>query len=381
MVKFSILKKSKKSNARLGVLETPHGIVETPTLVGVGTYATMKTLTSEEIPKTKTQIMIANTYHLHIRPGGDVIKKAGGLNKFMNLDIPTMTDSGGFQVLSLGFGRDHTTGKIIKNKEAFKGVKIIEGQQPKTIKITADGVAFRSYLDGKELFLGPKESIKIQEKIGADIILAFDEATSPLANREYTRASIEKTHRWAKVCIDVKKTDQALFGIVQGGKFKDLRYLSSRYIGSLPFDGFAIGGEYGNDKKKMAEIIGWGLSELPENKPRHLLGVGHPEDLKIIIKSGIDLFDCIAPTHYARHGVAFTSKGRVDFNKPAMLKDKKPVDAKCKCPTCQTYKRSYIAHLIRAKEITGLRLLTFHNLFFFHTLVENLREKIKSGHL
>ena len=374
MIEFKILKKSKKSSARLGVLKTPHGEVETPTLVPVATQAVIKTLTSEEVLNTKSQILIANTYHLHLRPGEQVVKSHGGLNKFMNWPRPIMTDSGGFQVFSLGFGKDYGTGKILKEK---KGETIQTGQQPKLIKITEDGVRFRSYVDGREVFIGPKESIKIQESLGADIIFAFDEPTSPLADIKYTKKSLEKTHRWAKICLKELKTKQALYGIVQGGKFRELREESAKFIGSLDFPGFGIGGEFGDDKSIMASMLAWTFAKLPENKPRHLLGIGHPEDLKTIIKAGVDTFDCIAPTHYARRGIAFTSKGRIDLNKKIFLKDKKPLDEKCSCLTCQNYSRGYISHLLRAWEITPLKLISFHNIYFFNSLVEKIREGIK----
>ena len=376
MINFKLVKKSKKSKARLGLLETSHGVVETPSLVPVATQAVVKTLDSQEISETKSQILICNTFHLHIRPKEELISKFGGLQKFMNLNKPLMTDSGGFQVFSLGFGKDFGTGKILKNKTK-EGIEY--GQQPKLLKITDKGVTFRSFLDGKELFLGPIESIRIQEKLGADIIFAFDECTSPMANEEYTKASLIKTHEWAKVCLKAKKTKQALYGIVQGGKFKDLRKESARFIGSLPFDGFGIGGEFGDDKKTMVNMLKLTLEELPENKPRHLLGIGYLEDIPKIIKAGVDTFDCIVPTHYARRGIAYTSFGELDLNKNIFENDKKPLDSKCDCYVCKNYSRGYIHHLFKAREITGMKLLTFHNLFFFNSFVEGIRKEIKQG--
>ena len=376
MISFKILKKSKKSLARLGLLETPHGVVETPAFVPVGTQACVKTLEGWEVEKANSQLIIANTYHLHLRPGEDILKKHGGIHNFMKIDRPIMTDSGGFQVLSLGFGRDHGVSKIMKYDS---GEVIMKGDQPKLLKITEDGVEFTSYLDGSKLFIGPKESIKIQESIGADIMYAFDEATVPTATKEYTVASIEKTHRWADVCLKTRKTDQALFGIVQGGKFEDLRIESAKFIGSRPFDGFGIGGEYGSDKEKMTRMIKRVVEELPEDKPRHLLGVGFLEDMEPIIKSGVDTFDCTVPTHYARHGAAFTSEGKLDMSKTIFLSSKKPLDPKCGCYVCERYSRGYIAHLIKAHEITGLKLLSFHNIWFFNNYVAEIRKKIKRG--
>lgn len=378
MIEFKILKKSKKSRARYGILKTPHGEIETPAFVGVGTQAVIKTLTSEEAKQTNTQLLIANTYHLHLKPGEDIIKKSGGIHKFMNWDRPLMTDSGGFQVFSLGFGRDHGVGKMLKKKS---NLTIKSGKQPHNVKITEDGVHFRSVIDGSKLFIGPKESIKIQEKIGGDIILAFDECTSPIANIYYTKKSLEKTHRWAQICLDTKRTDQALYGIIQGGKFRELREESAQYFSKLDFAGYGIGGEFGDEKQTMVDMLNWTNAILPEEKPRHLLGIGHLEDFKPIMEGGADTFDCIVPTHYARHGIAFTIKGRIDITKKIFLTDNKPIDQTCECQTCQNYSRAYITHLFRAKEITGLRLVTFHNLYYFNKVVAQLREDIKNGRI
>lgn len=376
MIEFTILKKSEKSNARYGILKTPHGEVETPTLVNVATQAVVKTLTSEELSQVKSQLLICNTFHLHLKPGEEVVAAAGGVHEFANLPVPLMTDSAGYQVFSLGFGRDFGHGKILKEKS---DIAIEAGQQPQNIKITEDGVWFRSPVDGTKLFIGPKESIQIQQKLGADIILAFDECTSPVADYEYTKKSLTKTHAWAKVCLDTKTSDQALYGIVQGGKFEDLRRESAKFIGALSFDGFAIGGEFGDDKSEMSNMLGWVNSELPEEKPRHLLGIGYVEDLPLIMNAGVDTFDCIVPTHYARHGTAFTSAGKLDMYKTQFLKDQEPLDKNCNCMVCQNYKRTYITHLLKAKEITGLKLLSFHNLYFFNLLAERLRNEIKDG--
>jgi tRNA-guanine transglycosylase len=390
-MEFEIIKRSKKSKARLGLLKTSHGIVETPAFVGVATRATIKTLSSEDVERTGTQILISNTFHLHLRPGENIVKTNGGVHAFMNWKRPMMTDSGGFQVFSLGFGQDHGVGKILKKGEERT---IEEGMQPQKIKITEEGVEFRSPIDGAKLFLGPKESIAIQEKIGADIILAFDECPSPLADYEYMKKSMARTHRWAEMCIKAKKdgearrrstsygeAKQAIYGIVQGGKWEDLRKESARAIGAMPFDGFAIGGEFGYDKEAMAKMIQTTLAELPSDMPVHLLGVGHPEDFEYIIKSGVDTFDCIAPTHYARHGTAFTSVGRLYMKKTILLKDKKPLDPKCGCYVCKNYTRSYLAHLYRAGEYTGMHLVTFHNLYYLNTLAKEFREKIRKGEI
>lgn len=386
MIEFKILKKSKKSRARLAVLKTPHGEVMTPTLVPVGTQAVVKTLDSADLAKTKTQIVIANTFHLHLKPGEKIVKRHGGIHKFANLNLPLMTDSGGYQVFSLGFGRDFQIGKISKTQSVILSEtknlkKITTKDRPKLLKIKENGVLFLSPIDGQKIFIGPKESIKIQESLGADIIFAFDECPPPNAGYEYMKKSLAMTHRWAGECLKYKKSKQALCGIVQGGRFKDLREASAKFIGGLPFDGFGIGGEFGSNKKEMSKMIGWVVDNLPNAKPRHLLGVGAPEDLKAIIQSGIDTFDCTIPTHYARHGVAFTHAGKIDLKKTVNLKNKNPLDKKCACEVCGVYSRGYISHLLRAREITALRLLTFHNLFYFNTLVERLRHDLKSGKL
>ncbi len=380
MIEFKILKKSKKSKARLGILKTPHGIIRTPAFVPVATLASIRTLTSEEAIQAGSQLLIANTFHLHLRPGENIVKKAGGLHRFMNWQKPIMTDSGGFQVFSLGFGRDFQLGKLLKffpGKQEKREIKANE--QPNSLKITDEGALFRSPIDGKEIFLGPRESIRIQEKLGADIIYTFDECTFPLASYEYTKKSMERTHRWAKICLKTKKSNQALYGIIQGGRFKDLRQESSKFIGSLDFAGFGIGGDLGKDKKSMWQTIDWALKYLPENKPRHLLGIGYLKDFENIVKSGIDTFDCIVPTHYARHGTAFTSQGKIDLTKSKYLKDFSPLDKNCSCPTCQNYTKAYIAHLLKVKEITALRLLTMHNLYFFNYQIAKIREKVKKN--
>lgn len=408
MIEFTILKKSRWSKARLGVLKTPHGEVLTPSLVPVATNATIKTLRSDDVLATGTQMLISNTYHLHLVAGGrgeKIIKSAGGLNKFMRWPRPTMTDSGGFQVFSLGFGRDLGVGKVASTKsvtmksfssklERAADNIVGKGRQPNSVKITDAGVRFRSPLTGQELFLGPRESIAIQEKIGADIIFAFDECTPPRVTREYMRAALDRTHRWARECIATKKSDQALYGIVQGSIYKDMRQTSARYIAKLGaaggFAGFGIGGDLGDalgtSKVNTRQVLTWTLPLLDEQKPKHLLGIGKLGDIKTIIEAGVDTFDCTVPTHYARHGVAFVNKtasadrsGRLDFNKAGFLRDKNPIDPTCTCLVCTTYRRNYIAHLIRAGEITGGALLTFHNLYFFNAYIAKLREKIAKG--
>lgn len=379
-VTLEILKRSKKSRARLGLLKTPHGDVQTPALVTVATQATIKALTVEQAQSAGSQMLICNTFHLHLKPGEQVVKNAGKLHKFMKWNRPLMTDSGGFQVFSLGFGRDLKVGKI--QKKSTSGIakaKVVAKQQPKLLKITEAGVTFSSYLDGRKIFMGPEESMKIQSAIGADIIFAFDECTPPTADKEYTAISLERTHRWAQRSLDAHDPKQALFGVVQGGKYKDLRAKSAQVIGAMDFDGFGIGGEFGDEKKTMTDMLKVVMPHLPEHKPRHLLGIGHPDDIVRIIKEGVDTFDCTVPTQYGRHGSAFTSTGRVEIHNARYITDKKPLDRKCPCPTCTGYSRAYLSHLFRAKEILGQSLLTQHNLWFFNAMVAKAREDIKKG--
>ncbi len=378
MIRFTILKESKRSRARAGVIETPHGAVLTPTLVPVATQAAVKALTTEDAKAAGAQILITNTYHLHLRPGEEVIKRAGGLHTFMNWPRPLMTDSGGFQVFSLGFGEDHGVGKVLSAKRK----KIISaGDQPKKLKITDEGVLFRSSIDGREIFLGPKESIRIQESLGADIMFSFDECTSPLANYEYVKKSLERTNRWIKASFDARRAHQALYGIVQGSHFKDLRQKSAKFANSLDFDGFGIGGDLGTGKDVTKKILSWTIPLLDKKKPRHLLGIGRLDDLVPIIRGGADTFDCIVPTRYARHGIAFTSTEKLNLRQTKFLTDKNPLDKTCACHVCETYRRNYISHLIRAGEISALSMLTFHNLFYYHAVIAGIRKKILDGKL
>ncbi len=376
MIRFDILKRSKKSRARLGVLTTSHGEVETPALVTVATQATVKTLTVEQAKAAGSRMLICNTFHLHLKPGEKVVKDAGGLHEFMQWKGPLMTDSGGYQVFSLGFGRDYGVGKIQHERTKER---VAKGHQPKLLKITEEGVTFTSYLDGRKIFMGPEESMKIQSALGADIIFAFDECPPTMADRAYSEESLARTHRWAKRSLDAHDPKQALFGVVQGGKYKDLRALSARTLAAMPFDGFGIGGEFGYDKKTMTAMLKTVMKELPDEKPRHLLGIGHPQDIVRIIKEGVDTFDCTVPTQYARHGTAFTSRGRLEIGRSVFLKDKKPLDPKCSCETCTNYTRAYLCHLYRAKESLAGTLLTYHNLAFFNEMVRKVRVDIKKG--
>ena len=289
MFRFRVLKKSKRSNARVGLLETNHGAIETPSFVPVATHAAVKSLVSELVEETGTQVVIANAFHLHLKPGEKTIRSSGGLHAFMNWSRPIMTDSGGYQVFSLGFGRDLRLKKVARGKNALARNDIIElGVQPKSVTITQKGVYFRSPINGDMLFLGPRESIMIQERLGADIMFAFDECTPPNASYEYVAVSVERTHRWAKTSLETKKSSQALFGIMHGSTFRDLREKSADFINSLGFDGFGIGGDLGASMRSTQQILKWSFDRVDVLKPRHLLGIGHLTDIIPIVKYGVE---------------------------------------------------------------------------------------------
>ncbi len=372
---FKIVKKHKRSKARLGLIKTQHGVIHTPAFLPVATKATVKSLTPENVKKIGYEAILANTYHLYLQPGHKIIKKLGGLHKFMNWSGPIITDSGGFQVFSLGAGFEQGVGKVLKPEQVNLRNN---NQRPKLVKIDNDGVTFTSHLDGSLHRFSPEVSIKIQEDLGADLIFAFDECTSPLANHSYNEKAMKRTHYWAERCLKAKKNkNQALFGIVQGGHFKDLREASAQFVGQLPFDGFGIGGSFG--KKEMEMALNWIIPHLPADKPRHLLGIGYFDDIKAAVKQGIDLFDCVYPTRLARHGVFLTNQGKINIANGAYKTDKKPVMKNCQCYTCQNYTRAYLSHLFRAKEMLGARLATEHNLWFMFKFMEGIRRDIKKG--
>ncbi len=368
------------------MIETKHGVIHTPAFIPVGTQATVKGLTPDQLKQIGSESVLCNTYHLYLRPGDETVKKLGGLHKFMNWDRPIWTDSGGFQVFSLGAAMVHGVSKIANifpdegEREQAKKVR----ENPFS-KISEDGVEFRSHLDGTMHFLTPEKSIKIQENLGADLIFAFDECTSPLHDYKYTKRSMERTHRWAKRCLKVFKgkkaglpaVRQALFGIVQGGAYKDLRLKSAKTIGSMDFDGFGIGGSLGKSKKDMFDVLDWTMPLLPENKPKHLLGIGSEEDIWEAVKRGVDTFDCVAPTRIARNGAALIKGGSINLKSGRYTQEKKPLEPKCDCYTCQNYTRAYISHLFRAHEMLGGILTTIHNLSFMERLMADIRKRIK----
>lgn len=355
-IKYEFIKECKQSGARLGRLHTPHGIIDTPTFMPVGTQATVKAMTPEELKDIDAQIILSNTYHLYLRPGHRLVEKAGGLHKFMNWDRPILTDSGGFQVFSLGDLR----------------------------KITEEGVEFRSHLDGSKHFLSPEKAIEIENALGADIIMAFDECAPYPADRSYVKNSLERTTRWAKRCKEAhaKPEQQALFGIIQGGMYKDLREQSAKEIIELDFPGYAVGGlSVGEPKPLMYEVLDYTTPLMPKDKPRYLMGVGSPDCLIEGAIRGIDMFDCVLPTRIARNGTAMTSLGKVVIKNAKHVEDFTPLDPNCSCNTCKNYSKAYLRHLYKAEEILSARLVTYHNLYFLIELMRNVREAIRQDRL
>ncbi len=378
-IRFTIEKKLENGLGRAGVLTTPHGNVETPAFAPVGTLATVKALSPEELWELGAQVVLANTYHLYLQPGDATIAKAGGLGKFMNFHGPTMTDSGGFQVFSLGSAYKRGVTKIAKgDAEEAQGNDEHHTEHTQLMRIDEDGVTFRSHIDGTEHRLTPEKSIAIQENIGADIIFSFDEPTSPRAPRVYMEQALSRTHAWAERSLAAKKrNDQALLGIVQGGRYHDLREHSAQFIAALPFDGFGIGGSYVKDD--IVNVVALVNRILPEDKPRHLLGIGEVEDIFEGIEQGIDLFDCVQPTRIARNGTLLTKHGRHDIFNAGNKELFEPPEWDCACYTCTHYTKAYVHHLFRAKEILGHRLATIHNLFFTVQLVRRIRQSILDG--
>ncbi len=378
---FRILKKAKNSRARLGLIETKNGVIHTPAFVPVATQATVKGLTVEQLNEIGPESVLCNTYHLYLRPGDKTVRKMGGLHQFMNWQKPIWTDSGGFQAFSLGAAISHKVSKIA-NIFPDEGPRehVSEKAVPPAenfVKITEEGVRFRSHLDGSFHLLTPERSMEIQKNLGADLIFAFDECTSPLHDYAYTKKSMERTHRWAKRSLDsYDRKNQALFGIVQGGAYKDLRLQSAKFIGSIDFDGFGIGGSLGKSKKDMYKVLDWTASCLPEEKPKHLLGIGSEEDIWEAVKRGVDTFDCVAPTRIARNGSALLTKTSLNLKSGRYLQDKNPIDKKCGCYTCENYTRAYLSHLFKSHEMLGPILTTIHNLSFMERLMKKIRERI-----
>lgn len=368
---FELQHIDKNTGARAGVIHTDHGDIETPIFMPVGTQATVKTLDSLDLKNLNAQIILGNNYHLHLRPGEDLIASQGGLHKFMNWDKPILTDSGGFQVFSLG-----------SQKQA-------KGQGGLT-KIDDEGVTFSSHIDGSRHRFTPESAIETQHKIGADIIMAFDECTPDSSSFDYAKSAMERTHKWAKRCIDEHQKNssyhgynQFLFGIIQGANYKELREESARAISTLPFDGIAIGGEsIGYNMEATAQILDWVMPFIPKDKPHYAMGVGlDPSDLLTVVEHGVDMFDCVAPTRLARHGMLFTkqnkqNKNRINIKNSEFKNDLRPIDENCDCPTCKNYTRSYLHHLFNAGEMTAMRLASIHNIYFLLDLMKQARQAI-----
>lgn len=350
---FEIIKKDTDSNARIGRIITPHGVINTPAFIPVGTLAAVKTVTPEELYAVGAEVILCNTYHLYLRPGHQLITNLGGLHSFMNWNSPILTDSGGFQIFSLGELR----------------------------KIGDEGVTFRSHIDGTTHFFTPEKSIEIQEAFGSDIIMALDDCTPYPSTYEYTLNSLRITIEWAKRCIKAKsRKDQSLFGIVQGGMFPELRRRSAEELSLLGFDGYAIGGvSVGEPKEKMFEIINFTAPLLIEDKPRYLMGVGTPEDIAMAVSAGIDLFDCVMPTRNARNGTLFTSNGKISIRNERYASDSEPLDPACGCYTCRNYSKAYLRHLFMSEEILALRLNTIHNLWYYINTLKEIRNAIVEG--
>lgn len=350
---FEVSARDGKSKARLASLVTHHGVAQTPVFMPVGTQGTVKTLTPRDLEDIDAGIILSNAYHLFVRPGVETIKKLGGLHKFMGWNRPILTDSGGYQVFSLTALR----------------------------KMTEEGVTFNSHFDGRELFLSPEIVVKVQEDLGSDIAMVFDECPPFHAEKDYVGKSLELTYRWAKRCKDARSLPtQLLFGIVQGGVFIDLRKESLKKTVDLGFDGYALGGiSVGEPQENMLEIIREITPLLPEEKPRYLMGLGTPLDLFEAVANGADMFDCVNPTRYGRNGTAFTEKGMVVVRNGKYTDDDSPLDPDCSCYTCRTFSRGYIRHLINAHEILGPKLVSFHNVYFFVNLMKRIRESIKIG--
>ena len=351
-VTYELLKEDSRSKARRGRLHTPHGTFETPMFMPVGTQATVKTLSPEELYDMGSQVILANTYHLFLRPGSDLVRKAGGLHRFMNYKRGMLTDSGGFQVFSLGAMR----------------------------KITEEGVLFRSHIDGSKQFLSPEVSMHVQEDLGADIAMAFDECIPYPSDEAYTKRSTDRTLRWAKRCLAAHtREDQAVFGIVQGGMFPDLRRENALALQELDFAGYGIGGlSVGEPKPVMYDILDRTTDYMDKQKARYLMGVGTPDCLVEGINLGVDMFDCVFPTRVARNGTAMTSRGRLVIRNAVYAEDFRPIDEHCQCYTCRNFSRAYIRHLFKAEETFGLRLLSIHNLHFLLDFVRQIREAIEA---
>ena len=387
----------RRGEARVGRLRTAHGVVETPAFVGVGTQASVKSVDPQRVAESGTQVLFANTYHLYLRPGAERVAAHGGVHRFMGWDRPLMTDSGGFQVFSLGASIDHGVGKVAN---IFPGDATVAPSAPRLsaaggsmVTVGEDEVRFRSHVDGSLHVFTPEVSVRVQRLLGADVMLAFDECTSPLHDEDYTRRSSDRTHRWAERCLAAFAAepprhayDQLLFGVVQGGAFEGLRRASARVIGGLPFGGMAIGGNLGRTHADMHRVLEWNVPELPDGLPRHLLGIGDVPSVLAAVARGVDTFDCVAPTRNARNGGALARVDddgrprpgfRLNLQNARFADDLRPIEADCGCPTCRRFSRAYLRHLLKADEPLGPQLVTVHNLAFMARLMAEVRQALR----
>ncbi|NHW22935.1 MAG: tRNA guanosine(34) transglycosylase Tgt [Archaeoglobales archaeon] len=385
-LKFRI--KSTEGVARTGVAEVRGRKFRTPVFLPVATLASVRALDSRDLKEIGVEILMANTFHLHLKPGDEVIREMGGLHEFMKFDGVIATDSGGFQVFSLGFGMEHGIGKIADNI-FLERLRNVCKKGEKWVEIDDDGISFRNPINGNFMRLTPEKSMKIQSNLGSDIVFVFDECTSPLSDKEYTAKALERTNRWIQRCLECYDRNQAIFGIIQGGEYRDLRMKSVEFILKYDFDGYGIGGSLGKSKADMLNILEWVVPLLPEDRPRHLLGIGAVEDIFRSVERGIDMFDCVSPTRWARRGVIYISpeaggnvenKFRVHIKNADFRKDKGPLDPACDCFVCQNYSRAYLHHLFVSNELTYFRLASYHNVRFFVKLMDEIRKAIDGGY-
>jgi queuine tRNA-ribosyltransferase/7-cyano-7-deazaguanine tRNA-ribosyltransferase len=388
MFSFKLLANDKA--ARAGEIITPHGSIHTPSFIPVGTLATVKGISVNDLRQIGSQVIIANTYHLHLQPGEDLIEKMGGLHQFMGWDGPLITDSGGFQIFSLGAAKEHGVGKIasIFPDEKNHGGHRRPKNEKSLVQVDEDGVEFISYRNGARHRFTPERVIEIERKLGADIILVLDECTSPFHDYKYTSKAMERTHRWAiRALNEFKRTSfksQAIFGIIQGGAYQDLREKSAQFISGQDFDGYGIGGSLGKSTKDMHRVLEWAIPSLPSDKPRHLLGIGEIEDIFEVISRGIDLFDCVLPTRLARTGTLFTKEAerfRIHIRNAQYTHDPRPIENGCDCSTCRNFSRAYLRYLFMAKELLAIQLASIHNLYFLESLMHQIRSAIKEKRL
>ncbi len=409
-MEFKIEKKLESGLGRAGVITTAHGVIHTPAFVPVATKASVKALVPEQVADLGAEVVLGNTYHLYLQPGDELVAKAGGLGKFMGWKGPTITDSGGFQVFSLGAAYGKEISKVVKITDPSFMIpeRFDDPLAPRLAKIGEDGVSFKSHLDGSIHYITPEKSIQIQHNLGADIIFAFDECTSPVEDLRYQEEALVRTHNWAerslnehqKLCsaasdfsslrpspttgwdprelkIESTLASPALFGIVQGGRDENLRKKSAKFLAELDFDGYGIGGSFA--KEDIHTAVRWVNEILPEDKPRHLLGIGEPEDLFLGIENGVDLFDCVAPTRNARNGTVYTRSGKINITNAEFKEDLGPIEKDCVCYTCKNYSRAYVGHLFRGKEMQAGTLASIHNLYFIINLVKKIRNSILEG--